>query len=243
MKLIINADDIGYSKSITDGIIEGINYGCISSTSIMANMEYAEYAIKQLIKNNIKEIGLHVTLTVGKPLTNCPSLVDEHGEFLYNRKQIENPNLNAEEVYNEIMAQINFVEKFGKGKIKINHLTRHHHLEDNSTLNEVIERICLQKKLPMRKCEVFKTKCNHPDEFITSFSFRSNTVEELKSIINRFKDTNKIVEILTHAGYIDEYTSKISSQDSRERELTALKKAKDLGVFDNVKLVGYEYYH
>lgn len=243
MKLIINADDIGYSKSITDGIIEGINYGCISSTSIMANMEYAEYAIKQLIKNNIKEIGLHVTLTIGKPLTNCPSLIDQNGNFLYNRKQIENPNLNAEEVYNEIMAQFNFVEKCGGGKIRINHITRHHHLEDNQIMNEVMEKICLQKNLPMRKCTHFKTKCKHPDEFITSFSFKSNTVEELKNILNQFKKTKKIIEILTHAGYIDEYTSKISSQDSRERELIALKQAKDLCVFDDVELIGYDYFY
>lgn len=56
MKLIVNADDIGYSKSITDGIIEGINYGCISSTSIMANGKYAEYAIKQLKKTILKKL-------------------------------------------------------------------------------------------------------------------------------------------------------------------------------------------
>lgn len=239
MKAIINADDIGYSKSITDGIIEGINYGCISSTSIMANMEYAEYAIKQLLKNNITEIGLHVTLTVGKPLTNCPSLIDGDGKFLYNRNQINNPNLNAEEVYNEIVAQMDFVETRG---IKINHITRHHHLEDNPIINEVIEKICLQRNLPVRKYKNFKTKCKHPDEFITTFSFKENTAEELQSILDKFKNSNKVIEILTHAGYIDEYTKSISSQDSRERELNALKKAKDLGIFDNIDLVGYEYF-
>jgi len=237
MKLIINADDIGYSKSITDGIIEGINYGCISSTSIMANMDYAEYAIKQLIKNNIKEIGLHITLTVGKPLTHCPSLTDENGKFLYNRKQIENTNLKADEVYNEIMAQIDFVEKRG---IKINHITEHHHLEDNQTINQVVEKICLQKNLPVRKFLEFKTKCKHPDELVISFTFENNSVAEIENIIKQYKTTNKIVEIVSHAGYIDEYTKSISSQDSRERELSALKKAKDLGIFNEIDLVGFE---
>lgn len=42
MRLIINADDFGLSKSISDGIIEGIQGGYITSTSIMANMKYAE---------------------------------------------------------------------------------------------------------------------------------------------------------------------------------------------------------
>lgn len=47
MKLIINADDFGLSKSITDGIIDGILSGYITSTTVMSNMDYAEYAIKQ----------------------------------------------------------------------------------------------------------------------------------------------------------------------------------------------------
>ncbi len=237
MKLIINADDIGYSKSITDGIIEGINYGCISSTSIMANGKYADYAIKELIKNNIKEIGLHITLTTGKPLTDCPSLIDENGNFFYNRKQIENPNLKAEEVYNEIIAQIDYIEKRG---VKINHITQHHHLEDNQVINQVVEKICLQKTLPVRKFLEFKTKCKHPDELVISFTFQNNTVEEIEKIIKQYKSTNKIVEIMSHAGHIDDYTKSISSQDSRERELLALKKAKDLGVFNEVDLVGFE---
>ena len=42
MKLIINADDFGLSKSITDGIIVGILGGYITSTTIMSNMDYAE---------------------------------------------------------------------------------------------------------------------------------------------------------------------------------------------------------
>lgn len=40
MKIIINADDFGMSKSITDGIIYGIKKGFITSTSIIANLEY-----------------------------------------------------------------------------------------------------------------------------------------------------------------------------------------------------------
>lgn len=176
-------------------------------------------------------------MTTGKPLTICPSLVDENGNFLYNRKQIDNPNLHAKEVYNEIIAQLDFVELKG---IKINHITIHHVLEDNQIINEVVEKVCLQKNLPVRKYFNFKTKCKHPDELVISFTFENNTVEELKRIINQFKSTKKIIEIMTHAGYIDEYTRKISSQESRERELAALKQAKDLSIFDDVDLVGFE---
>ena len=106
MKLIINGDDFGLSKSITDGIIDGIKNGFLTSTTIMINMQFAKYAIEQAISNGINCVGLHINLTVGKPIIPNANLTDEQGVFLYNKKQIENPNLTYEDAYNEIMAQI-----------------------------------------------------------------------------------------------------------------------------------------
>ena len=100
MRLIIEADDFGLSESITNGIIDGINGGYITSTNIMANMPFAKYAVEKAIENKIKSVGLHFNLTVGEPLTKNPLLTDENGVFLYNRKQIENTNLTYESVYN-----------------------------------------------------------------------------------------------------------------------------------------------
>lgn len=56
MKLIINADDFGLSKSITDGIITGIKDGYITSTSIMINMKYAYNEIIAQI-NKVEELS------------------------------------------------------------------------------------------------------------------------------------------------------------------------------------------
>ncbi len=53
MRLIIEADDFGLSKSITDGIIDGINGGYITSTNIMTNMPFAKYAVEKAVENNI----------------------------------------------------------------------------------------------------------------------------------------------------------------------------------------------
>ena len=38
MRLIINADDFGLTKSITDGIVAGIKEGVVTSTSLMVTM-------------------------------------------------------------------------------------------------------------------------------------------------------------------------------------------------------------
>ncbi len=51
MKLIINADDFGMTKSINYGIIDAFKDGTISSTSMMMNMPGVDHAIS-LMKEN-----------------------------------------------------------------------------------------------------------------------------------------------------------------------------------------------
>ena len=115
MKLIIEADDFGLSESVSDGIVDGIKHGFITSTNIMANMPCAKYAVDQALKNNIKKLGIHINLTVGKPITENPLLTDENGVFLYNKKQIENNKLTYKSVYDEIVAQLDMVDKYSGG--------------------------------------------------------------------------------------------------------------------------------
>lgn len=43
MKVIINADDFGYTKAVTDGIIKGYHQGIVRSTTALCNMPYIEY--------------------------------------------------------------------------------------------------------------------------------------------------------------------------------------------------------
>lgn len=240
MRLIIEADDFGLSKSITDGIIDGINGGYITSTNIMANMPFAEYAVEKAVENNIKSVGLHFNLTVGKPLTKSPLLTDKNGVFLYNRKQIENPNHTYESVYNEMMAQIKQIEKFSKGKLKLNHITCHHHLGDNTVIRQVVYDITKLLNLPIRREDYSAGfDINKPDLFYKDFSMKNVSMECLQNFINKYKNEDIIVELLSHPGYIDDYTKTITSYLDRDKELNTLKQAKDGRLFDNVELVDY----
>ncbi len=237
MKLIINADDFGISKSITDGIIEGINEGYITSTSIMANMEYAKYAIDEAIKHNIKCIGLHINLTVGKPIIENKNLTDESGVFLYNKNQIDNFKLTYEDAYNEIIAQIDMVEKYSQGKIKIDHLDTHHALCDNVNIKHVIIDIAEKFNLPIRK--MFDLELTMPDVLYKDFTINNVCMEEIQRMIDKYRKEDVIVELMTHPGYIDETTKKITSYLGREKELKVLKEAKDKNVFDGIQLISF----
>lgn len=238
MKLIINSDDFGLSKSITDGIIDGINYGCISSTSIMANMKYAKYAIEKAIKNDINCIGLHINLTVGNPVIKNKLLTDENGNFLYNRKQIENIYLTKEAVYNEIMAQIELVKKYSNNKIKVDHLDMHHHLSDNENIVNAIKEIANNLDIPVRNQGIKDVKT--PDYLFKEFTINNVNINTLEKFINENKNTKYSFEIMTHAGYIDDETKEITSYLDRQKELECLKKAKDMGLFKQVDLISFK---
>lgn len=203
----------------------------------MANMEYAEYAIREAIKNNIKCIGLHINLTVGKPIIKNKDLTDENGVFLYNKKQIDNPKLTYDDAYYEIIAQIEMVEKYSQGKIKIDHLDTHHSLCDNADIKHAIIDIASKYKLPIRK--MFYSELVMPDVLYKDFTIKNVCIEEMQRMIDKYKKEDVIVELMTHPGYIDEYTETITSYLGREKELRILKEAKDSKLFEGIKLISY----
>lgn len=90
MRIIINADDFGMTKSINKSIIELMHLGTVTSTTVMVNMPYANEAVELLKIPNIS-IGLHFNLTEGKPISNpslVSSLLDSDGLF-YDKKTLE----------------------------------------------------------------------------------------------------------------------------------------------------------
>lgn len=238
MKLIINADDYGLSKSISDGIILGIREGYITSTSIMANMTWAEYAIQKALEYNIDCIGLHINLTVGKPILKNDNLINNNGYFYYNKEQIENPKLTYQDAYNEIMAQVNAISNYSDGKLKIDHLDTHHHLMDNPNIKQAIVDIAQKLNLPIRKFNnVQNIKC--PDFLYRNFTINNVSIDSIKQLIEKYKNDNVVVELMTHPGLIDEYTKTVTSYLNREKELLVLKESKKLGLFEGIDLISF----
>lgn len=239
MKLIINADDFGLSQSISDGIIMGIEEGYITSTSIMANMKYAEYAIKQAISHNISCIGLHINLTVGQPIIPNVNLTDEDGIFYYNRNQIDNKKLTYQDAYNEIMAQIEKIAIHSNNKIKIDHLDAHHHLWDNKNIRQAIIDISKKLNIPVRNENVGITNIKQPDILYKDFTINNININSIKEMVLKYKNKDIVVELMTHSGFVDEYTKSVTSYLNREEELKILKEAKGIGLFDGIELINF----
>ena len=72
-KLMIRADDLGYSKGINYGIYESVKNGVIKNIGFMVNMPNSVEGYN-LVKDYDICLGQHTNVCVGRPICN-PSLI------------------------------------------------------------------------------------------------------------------------------------------------------------------------
>ena len=129
--LIINADDLGMSSEFNQAICSLMTQGIVSSTSLMANGRAYEEAIQDIHKFDLKNIGVHLTLTCDgfendnkitySSVTHPNSLEDKNGVLFCSYRDLA-ANAIDEDIINEIYSQIMKIKNDG---IKITHIDNH----------------------------------------------------------------------------------------------------------------------
>lgn len=209
-KVIINSDDFGYSRGINYGIIDAFQNGILTSTTLMTNTPGFEHAV-QLKKENPKlGVGVHLTLTFGRPLRNdVPSLVNELGEFHPQSFYLDEQFIiDDNELYEEWDEQIKKVYQAG---IEPTHLDSHHHVHTFGINQDVMIRLAQKYDLPVRgnfeKKDVVATT-----DFFEGFFDNVGEVELERKHVDRYIDqlVNRLkryrsVEIMCHTGYVDQF--------------------------------------
>lgn len=147
--LIINADDFGYSRGVNYAIVDCHRRGILTSTTIMPAMPGFDHAVQLARENPSLGIGVHLTLTCGRPLLDGhQTLVMENGEFprlgFYEDPQTE---VSLDEVRAEWRAQI---EKVLAAGIKPTHLDSHHHIHTYKGLTGLFLEFADAYRLPVR---------------------------------------------------------------------------------------------
>lgn len=210
-KIIINADDFGICNGINYGIVDCYEKGILTSTTLMVTMGGAEHAAKLAKQYPGLGIGLHLNITLGKPLTDGKSLVGDNGQFIKPKDMPSNHHYNAEEVYREFLAQYKrFIELMGR---KPTHLDSHLFATDiyEEARNAAIK-ISEDEHLPIRNCVVkefpeVKFWCgyslNLPIGSYKGLDFLYTTIDEMEK--------NEYVEIMVHPGYMDRFIMTNSS--------------------------------
>lgn len=129
--LIINADDLGISRGVTDAILIAHRYGVLTSASLMANMPAASYAIERLKTAPALCAGIHLNICEGAPLLppqEVPTLVGPDGCFHPPAEMIRRLwcfQVAPSEIESEFRAQIRWLK--GRG-IDPTHADSHHHM-------------------------------------------------------------------------------------------------------------------
>jgi len=130
-RLIVNADDLGLTKAVTDGIFAAHEAGVLTSTSMMVNQPATDYAVAQLHKYPKLGVGIHLNICQGRPTLpaeQVPSLVAENGEFLRPdiiARKFSNWAVSSAELEAEYRAQIQAAKALG---IELTHADSHHHM-------------------------------------------------------------------------------------------------------------------
>lgn len=122
MKVIMNADDFGFSKGVNHGILEGFQHGIITSTSLMVNMPGFNNAVELMQQYpDLLKVGLHLVTSVEYAITpNLKTLTDENNHFYHDAKLIHDCDL--EELKIEYEAQL---QKFLATGFKPTHIDFH----------------------------------------------------------------------------------------------------------------------
>jgi len=128
-RLIVNADDLGLSHGITDGILFAHRHGIVTSASFMVNQPASDYAVARLRNVPGLDVGIHLNLCQGKPVLPPPAihtLVDADGNFLSPpqiAKKLTYGQASPKEIAAEFRAQIDLMLSMG---LKPSHADSHH---------------------------------------------------------------------------------------------------------------------
>jgi predicted glycoside hydrolase/deacetylase ChbG (UPF0249 family) len=177
-RLIVNADDFGYSESVNRAIVCGFESSLVNSTSLMANMPGFDHAIGLIRKHPFlqRHAGLHLNLTEGyalsRALSACPTFCGSGGLFIYHRERLLFRLSRRERaaVYEEMEMQLERVVAAG---IRPTHLDSHHHAHTEWAIAPLvcrlarangIERVRLTRNMglvPSRLKRWYKKVFNH----------------------------------------------------------------------------------
>ena len=145
IRVIINADDLGLSRGNNIGIVNAMQNGLVSSTSLMACGIEFDHAVELLLKAQIQNVGVHLVLDEERPVCDplsISSITTPSGVF-FNRgtllkKLLFSNQINEEHVYAEFRAQ---VQKIIDSGLTVTHLDGHGHVHVYPKVNAIVSRL------------------------------------------------------------------------------------------------------
>jgi chitin disaccharide deacetylase len=224
--LIVNADDLGRTAGINEGIFAAHRDGIVTSATLMVAYPAAEPAAAALSEHPELGVGLHVQLTGGRPTLpaeRVPSLVDEEGRLPRNPERIA--GFAAADVLAEVEGQLErFLALVGRPPT---HLDSHHHSHRLPVVLEALIEVARRHRLPVRNSSpaiarrLREAGVATTDRFVERFFGEDTGLDTLVSVLAEIEPGS--TELMCHPARVDDELRADSTYlDDRERELATL---------------------
>ena len=161
-ELVIRIDDMGALHSVNVASIDTYQNGIAKSAEVLVVGSWFPEAVKMLKENPGLDAGVHLAITSEwenvkwRPLTDCPSLVDENGYFFPmmgpneaypGQSVMENmKNFDIKEIEKEFRAQIELAKK---NIPQLSHISGHmYSTAFSQEVNELVQKLAAEYGLP-----------------------------------------------------------------------------------------------
>ncbi|MHB8088590.1 MAG: ChbG/HpnK family deacetylase [Anaerolineaceae bacterium] len=241
-KLIVNADDYGHTRGVSQGIRQAHLRGIVTSTTAMMNYPGADDDLREAVRECPRlGLGLHLVLTSGNPVLpveKVPDLVDGEGKFYKYDPFVERMHqINLTQVNLEWHAQVEAF-KNAIGRLP-DHLDSHHHSSYfTPALFELMLDLSDELEVPIRlpfgmqntalseisSPDVGSKIANRPQGyaqfFIDGFYVDGVTLDNLKSILQQIAgdDEHDTFELMTHPAVVDDELIRTSIYNERRAD-------------------------
>jgi hopanoid biosynthesis associated protein HpnK len=152
-RLVVNADDLGLTVGVNNGIFDAHDRGVLTSASIFANAGATADALARALRRPSLGVGVHLTLVDGQPTlpaARVPSLIEDDGRFPTSWKPFIVSCLlgrvSLREVEQELTAQIDRV--CGAG-LTLTHLDAHKHVHAYPPIFDIVTRLAERFRIPV----------------------------------------------------------------------------------------------
>jgi len=151
--LVVNADDLGLTVGVNDGIFDAHDHGILTSASMFASAPATSDAIRRARGRPSLGVGVHLALVDGTPTlppSRVPTLVEDDGRFRRSWKPFIvaclRGGVSLAEVELELTAQIERLRGAGVG---LTHLDAHKHVHAYPPVFAIVARLANRFGIPV----------------------------------------------------------------------------------------------
>jgi predicted glycoside hydrolase/deacetylase ChbG (UPF0249 family) len=170
-RLITNADDFGFTRDVNAGIVHAHREGVLTATTLMANGDAFDDAVRLAFEAPGLDIGCHLVLVQGTSLLTGRPLPETPLQLLRNLAA------GQLDIYAELRAQI---EKIRDAGISLTHLDSHKHTHIVPSVFRAVIKLAQDLEIPYVRLPLDHTTrmagaaCRFADRYYRRFAMRAN---------------------------------------------------------------------